>query len=76
MENDKGIHIDVIGIGVTGSGNVIGNNITINRRQLQNIPTEYSESLKEFMKELNKFNIPPEQAKPIQDSLNDLRRRS
>jgi hypothetical protein len=24
------------------------------------------------MKELNKFNIPPEQTKPIQDSLNDF----
>jgi hypothetical protein len=75
--NNKGIHIgnvggDVIGIGVTGSGNVIGNNITINRQQLQNIPSEYAESLREFMKGLNKFNIPPEQAKPIQDSLNDF----
>jgi hypothetical protein len=77
LENDKGIHIGnvgdgVIGIGVTGSGNVIGNNITINRQQLQNIPSEYSESLREFMKELNKFNIPPELAKPIQASLNDF----
>jgi hypothetical protein len=80
LENEKsagGIHIgnvggDVIGVGVTGSGNVIGTNIIVNRQQLQNIPSEYSESLKEFIKELNKFNIPPEQAKPIQDSLNDF----
>ena len=80
MENEKsagGIHIgnvggDVIGVGVTGSGNVIGTNITVNRQQLQNIPSEYSESLREFIKGLNKFNIPPEQAKPIQDSLNDF----
>ena len=53
--NDKGIHIgnvggDVIGVGVTGSGNVIGTNITIDRRQLQNIPSEYAESLREFIK--------------------------
>jgi hypothetical protein len=80
LENEKsagGIHIgnvggDVIGVGVTGSGNVIGTNITVNRQQLQNIPSEYSESLREFVKGLNKFNIPPEQAKPIQDSLNDF----
>ncbi len=75
--NDKGIHIgnvggDVIGVGVTGSGNVIGTNITINRQQLQNMQSEYSVSLREFIKELNKFNIPPEEAKPIQDSLNDF----
>lgn len=77
MENDKGIHIgnvggDVIGVGVTGSGNVIGTNITINRQQLQNIPYEYAKSLREFIKELNKFNIASEETKPIQDSLNDF----
>lgn len=75
--NDNGIHIgnvggDVIGIGVTGSSNVIGKNITINKQQLQNMPPEYSESLRQFMEELNKFNIPPEETKPIQDSLNDF----
>lgn len=76
LENDDGgIHIgnvggDVIGIGITGSGNVIGKNITINSQQLQNIPSEYAESLTKFIEGLSRFNIPA--AKPIQDSLNDF----
>lgn len=77
LENDRGIHIgnvggDVIGIGVTGSGNVIGKNIVINKQQLENMPSEYAESLTKFIEELKKYNIPLEQAKPIQDTLNDF----
>jgi hypothetical protein len=77
LENDRGINIgnvggDVIGIGVTGSGNVIGKNIVINKQQLENIPSEYAESLTKFIEELKKYNISPEQAKPIQDTLNDF----
>jgi hypothetical protein len=80
MENEKserGIHIgnvggSVIGVGVTGSGNVIGENITINKQKLDNMPLEFAQSLVKFMEELKKYNIPPEQAKPIQDSLNDF----
>jgi hypothetical protein len=77
LENDRGIHIgnvggDVIGIGVTGSGNVIGKNIVINKQQLENMPSEYAESLTKFIEDFKKYNIPPEQAKPIQDTLNDF----
>jgi hypothetical protein len=77
LENDRGIHIgnvggDVIGIGVTRSGNVIGKNIVINKQQLENMPSEYAESLTKFVEEFKKYNIPPEQAKPIQDTLNDF----
>jgi hypothetical protein len=77
LENDRGIHIgnvggDVIGIGVTGSGNVIGKNIVINKQQLENMPSEYAESLTKFIEEFKKYNITPEQAKPIQDTLNDF----
>jgi hypothetical protein len=77
LENDRGINIgnvggDVIGIGVTGSGNVIGKNIVINKQQLENMPSEYAESLTKFIEELKKYNISPEQAKPIQDTLNDF----
>jgi hypothetical protein len=76
LENDGGIHIgnvggDVIGVGVAGSGNVIGKNIVINKQQLENMPSEYAESLTKF-KEFEKYNIPPEQAKPIQGSLNQI----
>lgn len=80
MENDKDegkIYIgnvggDVMGIDVKGHGNVIGKNISINKQQLQNMPFEYAESLKAFMKEIKTYDIPSEQIKPIQDSLNSL----
>jgi hypothetical protein len=77
MENEKGIHIgnvggDAIGIGVTGSGNIIGKNISINKQQLESMPKEYADSLEAFMEQIKNYNIPPEQIKPIQDGLNDL----
>jgi hypothetical protein len=78
LENDRGIHIgnvggDVIGIGVTGHNNVIGKNISINKQQLENMPKEYADSLKAFLEQIDKkYDIPPEQLKPIQASLNDL----
>jgi hypothetical protein len=76
-ENERDIHIgnvggDVIGVGVTGSRNVIGKDISINKQQLENMPSEYAESITKFIEELKKYNIPPEQVKPIQDSLNDF----
>lgn len=77
MENEKGINIgniggDAIGIGVTGSGHVIGKNININIQQLENMPKEYADSLKVFMDQIKNYNLPPEQVEPIQNSLNDL----
>lgn len=77
MENDRGVHIgnvggDVIGVGVAGSGNVIGKNIVINKQQLENMPSEYAESLTKFIEEFKKYNIPQEKVKPIQDSLYDV----
>jgi hypothetical protein len=55
-----------------GSDNVIGKNIVINKQQLENMPSEYAESLTKFIEGFKKYNVPPEQAKPIQGSLNDL----
>jgi hypothetical protein len=77
LENERGMHIgnvggDIIGIGVTGSGNVIGKNISINEQQLASMPKEYADSLKAFMEQIKNYNIPPEQIKPIQDGINDL----
>ena len=63
---------DIIGIGVTGSGNVIGKNISINEQQLASMPKEYADSLRTFMEQIKNYNIPPEQIKPIQDGINDL----
>jgi hypothetical protein len=60
LENDRGIQIgnlggDVIGIEVTGSGNVIGKNIIINKQQLENMASEYAESLTKFKEEFKKY---------------------
>ena len=66
MENEKsddGIHIgnvggNVIGVGVKGSGNIIGENISIGSvslsdQQLRKIPQEYADSLKAFTDAIN-----------------------
>lgn len=57
IENTGG---DVFGIGVSGSGNVIGKNvgvrpgtININENQLQRIPNEFANILKEFSENIN-----------------------
>jgi hypothetical protein len=80
MENEKDedkIYIgnvggDVIGVDIKGYGNVIGKNITISKGQLQNMPFEYAESLKAFIENIKSYNIPSEEIKPIQESLNSL----
>ena len=66
MNNNKstikinGTKGDVIGVGISCSGNVIGKNIvvgsgTINvsQTQLQQIPNEYATALKEFSEQIN-----------------------
>ncbi len=74
---------DVIGVGVSGSGNVIGKNIvvgsgTINvsQTQLQQIPNEYATALKEFSEEINNQlkgkQLPEEQIKSVNNSLEEL----
>jgi SMC interacting uncharacterized protein involved in chromosome segregation len=88
MENHKGIHIsgvqgDVSGIISGGSGNIAGKNIVIgsgtinvSEQQLAKIPNEYAESLRTFSENLNKQlqnrQIPEEQVKSINQSINEL----
>ena len=89
MEADKGIHIsgvggDVIGIDVSGSGNIIGKNInvdisgtvSINSQILNKLPEEYSSAFKQFTEKINeqikKSNITPQQVQPIQESITEL----
>ena len=74
---DASVHIgnvagDAIGIGVTGSENAIGKNISINKQQLNSMHKEYSDSLKAFMEQITKYKIPRENIKPVEDSINDL----
>jgi preprotein translocase subunit SecD len=73
---------DVVGVGVSGSGNIIGKGIdisgtvSISNQQLQNVPSEYANSLKSFTESINQQlkanNVPPEKVKPIQESINEL----
>ena len=87
MENNKGIHIsgvggDVFGLDVSGSGNVIGKNISVsgtinvNSEQLSKIPDEYAKALKDFSTSINKqitnHNIQQSQLAPLQESINEL----
>ena len=87
MENNKGIHIsgvggDVFGLDVSGSGNVIGKNISlsgtinVNNEQLSKIPDEYAKALKDFSASINKqitnHNIYQSQLVPLQESINEL----
>jgi hypothetical protein len=88
-ENRGGINIsgtqgDLIGAGVSGTGNIIGKNIvvgdgTINvseqrLTQIQN--NEYAESLKQFSENINNQlkgrQVPEEKVKSINDSINEL----
>ena len=73
---------DVVGVGVSGSGSIIGKSIdisgtvSISNQQLQNMSNEYANSLKSFSESINQQlkanNVPPEKVKPIQDSINEL----
>ena len=58
--NISGTHGDLFGVGVSSSGNIIGKNIvggsgTINvaETQLQKIPNEYAQALKDFSESVN-----------------------
>jgi hypothetical protein len=89
LEDNKGIHIsgvggDAFGIGVSGSGNVIGKNIavsgtiTVNDEQLSKIPNEYAKALKDFSASINQqitnYDIQKSQLELIEASINQLAR--
>ena len=88
MENTKSDNLkndgsrgDSITVGdVSGQGIVIGKNIQIGsinidslNKELQNVPSEYKDSLKTFSeklnKELEKYQVPKEKANQIQESI-------
>ncbi|MFL6401379.1 MAG: hypothetical protein ACJ72J_17610, partial [Nitrososphaeraceae archaeon] len=88
-ENRRGINIsgtqgDVMGVGFSGSGNIVGKNIVvgdgtinINEQRLTQIQNnEYAESLKQFSDTINDQlkgqQIPEEKVKSINQSINEL----
>jgi hypothetical protein len=88
QENRGGISIsgtggDVMGVGVSGSGNVIGKNIvvgsgtiSVNEQQLAKLPDKYAESLKAFSDTLNQQlkgqQVPEDKVKEVNDTLKDF----
>jgi len=74
---------DVFGVGVSGSGNNIGKNIVVgsgtinvNETELQKIPTEYAQALKELSENINQQlkgrQIPEKEVKEINNTMNEL----
>lgn len=89
MDGNSGVNIenvggDVIGAGVSGSGNIIGKGInvdisgtvSIDSQLLNKLPAEYAQAFKGFVENINeeikKNNITPQQVQPIKESLNEL----
>ena len=79
--NAGGTHIgnvggDVIGVGVRGSHNIIGKNISIGPEQLQKIPREYADSLKAFTDALNQQfranNVSLDNVAQVQKNVDDF----
>lgn len=86
-EEEKGVHIsnvkgDVIGGKVSGTGNIVGKEVTISgtinisHQQLQGIPNEYAKSLKDFERMINvqfqKHNVPKENVDEIQKDIDEF----
>jgi hypothetical protein len=85
-ESNGGIHIgsvggDVVGVGVKGSGNIIGKNISVGSvsvsdQQLQKIPKEYADGLKAFTDAINQQfkvnNVPTYKVAEVQKNVDDF----
>ena len=72
---------DVIGVNVSGTGNITGKNITtgnitIGAQDLAGVASEYATALEAFTKSLNalvqKYNVPAAQLEPVQAQLKEL----
>jgi len=78
-KNKNSIHIertggDVVGIGVTGSGNIIGKEITINKTTYNKLEPEFRSSLRDFLALINRYSekLSEEQRKSLKESLDGL----
>lgn len=87
LEDDKGVHIsdvggDVIGVNISGSGNIIGKNIDIfepikiNKQHLAKVPDEYAKALNDFSESINQQlksrNIAQPSVNAIQVGIDEL----
>jgi hypothetical protein len=80
--NISGVGGDVIGVGVSGSGNIVGKQVNVasglhlNPAQLARLPQEYATSLTAFSAAVNQqlaaHHIPAEQVAPVQKEVEAL----
>lgn len=80
--NISGVGGDVVGVGVTGSGNIVGKNITVHGgirldpQLLARLPGEYATSLKVFSTAVNAqlqaSQVPAEKVEPLQKEVEAL----
>jgi plasmid maintenance system antidote protein VapI len=65
---------DVVGVGVSGSGNIIGKNITISQTTYIKLEPEFRNSLEEFLALLNKYGgqLTEDQKRSLQQSVDSL----
>jgi hypothetical protein len=80
--NISGTGGDVVGVGVTGSGNIVGKNITVHGgirldpQLLARLPDEYATSLQAFTEAVNTQlqvqKVPAEKVEPLQKEVEAL----
>lgn len=78
-KNKNSIHIegtggDVIGVDVSGSGNIIGKEITVNKTAYNKLEPEFRDSLAEFLALINKHGktLSEEQRRSLKESIDSL----
>jgi hypothetical protein len=65
---------DVVGVGVSGSGNIIGKNMTVNQTTYNKLEPEFRNSLEEFLALLNQNTgqLTQDQKRSLQQSVDAL----
>ena len=65
---------DVVGVGVSGSGNIIGKNMTVNQTTYNKLEPEFRTSLEEFLALLNQYSgqLKEDQKRSLQQSVDAL----
>ena len=65
---------DVVGVGVSGSGNIIGKNMTVNQTTYNKLEPEFRSSLQEFLALLNQYSgqLKEDQKRSLQQSIDAL----
>jgi hypothetical protein len=80
----RGVQGDVIGVGVSGTGNIVGRNVTVSSGlrldpdALSRMPAEYAASLQAFSENVNRqlsaHRVPAEKISPVQNEVDALSR--